>query len=383
MMQKSLLYIIGIVCSFILVGFIPKIKTDLREIKDPTIIDIVNSYKRNLSEWPKPFIDKGVAWEEFAPLERDPDLVKKQKEPLAVLGKMLFFDPKLSGSNQISCSSCHDPELAWNDQRGVSLGNDHLRGKRNTPSLYNVGSRTSFFWDGRATTLEEQAGGPISAHNEMDMEPKKLAKKLKKYKDYKILFKEAFGDDNISYDRITKALASFQKTIVSRPTRFDRFLIGNYKAMSDEEIYGMHLFRTKARCMNCHNGKYLTDESFHNIGLDFYKTKYEDLGRYHVTNDINDLGKFKTPSLRELMSTKPWMHTGGFVDLEGIINFYNVRPSDQKMMENKKKDPMYPITDPLIKPLHLTRDEKQAIVSFLKVLSGTNTRMERPDFPTK
>ncbi len=382
-MKAKFLFFLVIFGFFILVSFIPKVKNDIKKIDNPTITDIVNSYKKNIAEWPKPTIDKGVVWEEFSPLERDTDLVKRQKAPLAVLGKMLFFDPKLSGSNQISCSSCHDPELAWNDLRGVSLGNEHLRGARNTPSLYNVGSRKSFFWDGRASTLKEQAEGPIFAHHEMNMEPKKLAKKLKKYKDYKILFKEAFGDEAITYDRITDALASFQETIVSRPTKFDRFMKGNYKAMTDEEIYGMHLFRTKARCMNCHNGKYLTDESFHNIGLAFYKTKYEDLGRYNVTKNPDDLGKFKTPPLRELLSTSPWMHTGGFVDLEGIINFYNVRPSDKKMIENKKKDPMYPVTDSLIKPLHLTRDEKRAIVSFLKVLTGTNNKMERPEFPVK
>ncbi|WP_038344437.1 cytochrome-c peroxidase, partial [Acinetobacter sp. A47] len=129
---------------------------------------------------------------------------------------------------------------------------------RNTQSLYNIGERTSFFWDGRANTLEDQVSGPLSAFHEMDMDLSKLSEKINQYKGYKKLFKDAFDDETVTNERIAKALSSFQKTIKSQPSRFDRFIDGDYKALSDQEIYGMHLFRTKARCMNCHNGKYLT-----------------------------------------------------------------------------------------------------------------------------
>lgn len=369
---------------FFLVSFAPAVKNDLNYLQDPTIQDIINSYKNNISLWPKPVIDKGVEWKEFSSIKRDTAYFTTHAQPEVILGKMLFFDPKLSGSNQISCSSCHDPEMGWTDRRKVSLGNNHLEGTRNTQSLFNIAERTSFFWDGRALTLEDQANGPLSAFHEMDMDVTKLPEKLKQYKGYLKLFKDAFGDEKITNTRINHALAVFQKSIKSQPSRFDRFIDGDYKSLTDQEIYGMHLFRTKARCMNCHNGTYLTDESFHNIGLTYYKRKYEDLGRYEFTKKADDVGKFKTPSLRDLLNTRPWMHNGFFDDLDGLINLYN---SGMHMIdptpEEKEKDPLYPYTDPLLKPLNLTQEEKTALKSFLESMNGTKYKMDRPKFPTE
>lgn len=347
-----------------------------------SIEDIVVLYKRPISEWPSPLIDKGVEWKEFESLEADSNYYQNQELPKVKLGKMLFFDPKLSKSNQISCSSCHDPEMGWTDRRQVSLGHDHLLGTRNSPSLLNIAEKKSFFWDGRAKSLEEQAMGPITAHNEMAYNPDSLVVKLSKIKGYSPLFKSAFGTNEVTFERITIALADFQKSIKSQFSRFDLFLRGNYNSLTDKEIYGMHLFRTKARCMNCHWGKYLTDEKFHNIGLTYYNRKYQDLGRYEVTKLPEDVGKFRTPSLRDLLITRPWMHNGFFDNLAGIVNIYN---SGMHMIdptpEQKAKDPLYPYTDELMQPLNLTPDEKKAIVAFLESMSGTKYKMPRPEFP--
>lgn len=336
-------------------------------------------YSKPVKEWPKPTIDKGIVWQEFQSLDIDTSYYDTMDDPKIILGQMLFFDPKLSGSNQISCSSCHDPELAWGDGREVSLGNDHLQGKRNTPSLYNIGSRKSFFWDGRAATLEEQAKGPITAHHEMNMESKNLAKKLKKIKGYPILFQNAYGSSDITYDKILNSLANFQNTIRSKRSRFDAFIDGDYTQLTDQEIEGMHLFRTKARCMNCHSGKYFTDESFHNIGLTYYKREYEDLGLYVITKKAEDVGRFRTPSLRDVMHTGPWMHNGLFDNMTGIINMYNSGMHMIDPDENEKAaDPLFPQTDVLMKRLNLTDEEINSLTAFIKTLSGRQYKMERP-----
>lgn len=365
-----------------LLSFTPKVSNNLLDVHDPTIQDIINSYKKEISKWPKPNIDEGVAWKEFALIKRDSAYFINQEKPKVILGKMLFFDPKLSGSNQVSCSSCHDPEIGWTDRRRVSLGNDHLEGSRNTPTILNVGARKTLFWDGKSETLEDQAINPIAAHHEMNMEPPFLPGKLSKINGYKKLFKDAYGDEKINMDRITEALAEFQKTVSSQPSRFDQFLDGKHNALSDQEIYGMHIFRTKARCMNCHNGQYLTDEKFHNIGLTYYKRKYEDLGVYAITKKPEDVGRFRTPQLRDLMITRPWMHNGLFDDLEGIVNLYNsgMHMNDPKP-DQKQKDPNYPVTDPLLKKLDLTKEETQAVVKFLESMTGTTFKMRRPEFP--
>ncbi|MCT3671795.1 c-type cytochrome [Elizabethkingia anophelis] len=346
--------------------------------------EVVEQYKQPSKYWPKPIVDPSVQWKELEAIEQDSNYYETQELPEVVLGKKLFFDPKLSASSQISCSSCHNPELGWADRQEVALGNDHLQGKRNTQSLFNIAERESFFWDGRAKTLEEQLVGPISAHNEMNMKPEKLAAKLAKYTEYRKLFREVYQNDHITFDKIAKALATFQRTIRSQPSKLDKFIKGDYKALSDKEIYGMHVFRTKAGCMNCHYGKYMTDESFHNIGLTYYKREYEDLGRYNITKDPDDTGKFKTPSLRDLAYTAPWMHNGLMDDLYGIVNLYN---SGMQMInptqEEKKADPKFPVTDHLIKPLKLNEKEIDALVAFLESISGSYYKMPRPEIPRK
>lgn len=351
------------------------------ETEEINIDSLRAAYQQPIMKWPKPTIDSGVIWEEFKALPKiDSSYFDKMEQPDVLLGRLLFFDPLLSGSNQISCSSCHNPQTSWADKSAVPVGNDHLSGTRNSISLLNVSARKSFFWDGRAKSLEEQAVGPIEAHNEMAMKIEELPKKLEKYQEYKKLFKNAYGTDKITVKQIMASLAEFQNTITSRQSRFDRFLNGEHKLMTDKEIHGMHLFRTKARCMNCHNGQYLTDDSFHNIGLTYYKRKFEDLGRYHVTKNPDDVGKFRTPSLRDVMNTSPWMHNGMFDNIIGLINIYNSgMQMNTATPAQKASDPMYPITDPLMKKLNLTAVEKDAIVSFLESVTATQYKMRRPE----
>ncbi|RAI99478.1 cytochrome c peroxidase [Chitinophaga skermanii] len=338
-------------------------------------------YSRPSNEWPKATIDTGVIFHELAAMPKDSSYLRWDSDPIVQLGKILFFDPRLSESNQVSCSSCHDPDIAWTDARKVSLGHDHLQGTRNTPTILNVFIHKKLFWDGRADGLESQAINPIATHHEMNMEPPKLAGKLDKIKGYPPLFAKAFGDDNITLDRITTAIAEFERTIKSKKSRFDQFMEGKHKSLSDQEIRGLHLFRTKARCINCHNGAFFTDGEFHNIGLTYYGRQYEDLGLYKVTNEPGDVGKFRTPSLRDVMHTKPWMHNGLFSEMMGIVNIYNSGMGADllKRKPGQENDPLFPTTDRLVKRLNLTEGEKEDLVAFIEALSGsTPYKMPRP-----
>lgn len=338
-------------------------------------------YERPVSEWPAPWVDPGVEWQELSALPgTDSNYAEVMESPLVVLGKNLFFDPILSGSNQISCSTCHNPQTSWADKLSVPIGHDHQAGTRNAPSLLNVRERKSLFWDGRAGSLEEQALGPIEAHNEMNMDLTKLIPKLKRIEAYNELFRAAFGEGYYSMPEVLSALAAFQRTLTSRQSRFDRFVLGQKNALTNKEIHGLHLFRTSARCMNCHHGPQLTDELFHNVGLTYYGRKYQDLGRYEVTGDPDDVGRFRTPSLRDVMNTSPWMHNGLFDNMTGILNLYNSgMEMNSATAAQKAADPLYPVTDPLLKPLHLSRPEIEAIEAFLHAITATQYKMSRPE----
>lgn len=328
-------------------------------------------YSKPTDQWPKPTVDKDAVFQELGQLPPSPvDLKNDSVKNVVELGKILFFDPRLSGSNQISCSSCHAPDLHWTDGRQVSIGHDHLANIRNAPSLENVWFYKRLFWDGRATSLEEQAGSPVAAHNEMHQDMKALPKKLGKIKGYQPYFKSAFGSKEITNKRIFESLATFQRSIVSRRTPFDRFLANDKKALTDQQLMGLHLFRTKARCINCHNGPLFTDNEFHNDGLTYYARKYEDLGLYNVTKKPEDVGKFKTPGLRNVMKTAPWFHNGLFPDMGGVMNMYNVGMPVQRVKPEQVNDPLLPKNDKLLKGLKLSIAEKDAVVAFLEALSS-------------
>jgi cytochrome c peroxidase len=332
--------------------------------------------------WPKPWIDDGVAFEELGPLPSSPYHTEALKERIA-LGKLLFHDPRLSGSNQISCSSCHASDLHWSDGRRISIGHDHRSTNRNTPSLENVWQQKTFFWDGRANSLEEQAPISIANPHEMNQDPKELPQKLRKIKGYAPYFVAAFGNDSITLSQIVQALADFQRTITSRKSAFDEFLIGMHHSMSDEQILGLHLFRTKARCVNCHHGPFLTDHQFHNLGQTAYKQPgREDLGRYHVTKDPKDVGAFRTPSLRNVTQTGPWFHNGVFQDLQTLMNTYNVgMPSPAAQNDADLHDPHFPKSSHLLHILRLDAKERQAVIRFLEALAAPSRRMDQPELP--
>lgn len=320
-------------------------------------------YAQSPDKWPAPFVDPGVRWIEIgklppAPLHGKEDSLKH----LVELGKVLFFEPRLSGSGKISCATCHQPELSWTDGKARSLGHEGAVNKRNSPSLQNVWFYKRLFWDGRSKDLEDQAFAPINSESEMHGDMRGLPGRLRRIPGYASLFDSAYGDPAIDPDRVAAALAAFQRTIVSRKSRFDEFLEGNKKALANNEIRGLHLFRTKARCMNCHHGPLFSDNDFHKNG-------FGDIGLYHVTHREEDKGKMKTPSLRDVTYTDPWMHDGSVTNLSTIIDRYN-----------DAKDVGHGI-DNLLKPLGLTVRERQDLLAFFDAISAAPLEFKKPKLP--
>lgn len=340
----------------------------------------------DISQWEKPVLDEEVI-ADFQDIGVLPKMIFPENNPYSEakkeLGKMLFFDPRLSKSKQISCASCHDPELAWGDGRTISYGHNRQTGKRNSPSLLNIGYHSVFFWDGRAASLENQALGPITDPVEMAATETISIKNIKKIKGYKPYFREAFGDEKITIERILKAIATYERTITSKKSKFDSFIEGKSDIFTDEEVIGLHLFRTKARCVNCHNTPLFSNQKFHNVGLSYYGRTFEDLGKYNITHKKEDVGKFKTPSLREIGRTAPYMHNGLMPNLEGIIEMYNAGMPRVKPKENQKNDSLFPVTDPLLKKLNLTKKEQNALKAFLLTLSSSPRREILPKLPEK
>lgn len=329
-------------------------------------------YSQAPEKWIAPHVDKDVAWQELGPLPtRAPSPANNPpSEAKAALGEKLFFDPKLSRSGQIACASCHEPDLAFADGRKVSFGHDRQAGKRNSPSIAVSGLMDVQFWDGRAKTLEEQALFPIVDPVEMAFSLDELLARLNADADYLKAFEAVFGEGPISAEHLSFALADYQRTLVrfARNTRFERFLLGRSAMLSDQQIHGLHLYRTKARCMNCHFGPAMSDSQFHNAGMTYYGRKYEDLGRYALTHNPADVGAVRTPSLRLVSKTGPWIHNGLFPNLEGVLNFYNVGMPRPKPSKAQEKDPLFPKTDPRFKRLNLTTVELQALKAFLETL---------------
>jgi len=360
-----------------------KFLNDQHTTVDISIDSLRIVYSRSTDHWPKPLLDSGVNFKELGmlpspPFNENTDSVKH----IVKLGKLLFFDPRLSSSNQISCSSCHAPDLNWTDGREVPKGHDHEVGTRNVPTIQNLWASKRFFWDGRAANLEEQASFPIGTKIEMHQDLGKLPRKIGKIKGYEDLFTAAFGDKKVNNNRITKALAMYQKTLVSRKSDFDYFLAGNSKKLTDEQVLGLHLFRTKAKCINCHNGPMFTNEEFHNLGLTYYgRDKYEDFGLYNLTSKPEDMGKFKTPSLRDVMRTGPWFHNGLFGNINGVMNMYNAGMPQPKPNKNQLNDPLFPKTDKLLTPLGLTPVEKEAIIAFLHAITADPWKIRQPELP--
>lgn len=291
-----------------------------------------------------------------------------QTDAKVELGKMLFFDTRLSKGNAISCAFCHNPGTGWADARQFSVGVGGGQGGRQAPTVLNTGYQAVQFWDGRAGSLEEQALGPIQNPIEMAETLPRVVKKLKAAPEYKARFREVFGTE-VSAEGIARAIAAFERTVVSTNSAFDKYQAGDKAAMSEAAVRGLALFVGKARCGLCHNGANFTDNRFHNLGVPQVGPLKEDLGRYAVTRQDKDRGGFKTPTLRSVAQTAPYMHDGAFKTLEEVIDFYD------------KGGGKNPQLDPFITPLNLTPDEKKDLVEFMKALTGEHLALVPPKLP--
>lgn len=273
------------------------------------------------------------------------------------LGKMLYFDKRLSADGTVACASCHAPRFGFTDGQPVSTGIKGQKGGRSAPTVINRLFSKEQFWDGRAADLEDQALGPIQNPIEMGNTLENVVATLKKVPSYVKAFEQAFGDPDITSKRIAQAIASFERTVLSGNSPFDRYEAGDKGALSASARRGLALFRGKARCQVCHAGFNFTDEGYHNLGVGMDQPN-PDLGRNDLTKKEEDKGAFKTPTLRHIHATAPYMHDGSIKTLRQVVAFYN------------KGGTANPYLSKEIKPLNLTDQEKADLVAFLHALTG-------------
>ena len=274
------------------------------------------------------------------------------------LGRALYFDPRLSVDGTVSCATCHDPGKAFTDNLPVSAGIRGQKGGRSAPTVINRAYTLAQFWDGRAGTLEEQALGPMQNPIEMGHSHTAIVQRLNDIAGYREMFRAAFGaEDSVTIENAAKAIATFERTVLSGNSAYDRYKAGKKKALSAPQIRGLNVFAQKAKCDQCHEGVNFTTNEYHNLGVGMDKPD-PDAGRFVVTRKPEDYGAFKTPTLRDITRTSPYMHDGSLKNLEEVVEFY-----DKGGILNKNLDEK-------MKPLHLTRDEKSDLVEFLKSLDG-------------
>ncbi len=331
----------------------------------------------------------------LAPLPPPPSPPENPTTPEKVeLGKKLFFDRRLSGDGTMSCAACHDPGSGFADALPISLSYPTTRNWRNAPGLVNVAWRKTLFRDGRSSSLEDQALFPMMSPFEMNRNLDYLEEVLKTVPAYVEAFRSVFGGE-ITRQRVAMAIAAFERTLLSRDTPLDRHLRGEPGALSARQRAGLELFLGKAGCATCHNGPNLADERFHNLGVPEdpetkedprvlatarfvgkvsgfpdYRTLREDPGRFLVTKDPADRKAFATPPLREVAATAPYMHNGALGTIEEVIDFYDRGGGDD------------PKKSPLLRPLGLSREEKESLREFLATgLSGGDTKIRPPAVP--
>jgi cytochrome c peroxidase len=266
----------------------------------------------------------------YVPVPEDNPLTMEK----VALGRQLFRDPRLSRNGTIACATCHDPARAFTDGRSVAVGISGRQGRRNVPMLVNRVWGRLFFWDGRVRTLEEQVLRPIEDPNEMDLPARDAAARV-----------------GISPSELSQALASYVRSIMSGGSPYDRFIAGDRNALSDEQQMGLQIFRGKGNCTRCHVGPTFTDEGLHNTGVAWRDGRLADEG--------GGDGTFKTPTLREVARTAPYMHDGSLDTLQQVVDFYEGGGNPN------------PALDPEIRPLKLTEADRRALVAFLSSLTGT------------
>lgn len=315
------------------------------------------------------------------------------------LGKMLFFDTRLSGDASVSCATCHEPDQGWAFSNDISRGYPGTIHWRNSQTVINSAYLAKLFWVGAAKSLEAQAPGAakgaVAGNGESDMMEARLAF----IPEYRKRFKKVFGDQWPKISNAWKAIAAFERTLVQTDTPFDKYMRGDKNALNAQQKRGLGLFTGKANCIECHNGPLLTDEKFYNLGVppaerweteglaqvtfryeqyakgvteDLYRTIKDDAGLYYRTKQKADMGKFRTPSLRYIVYTAPYMHSGAFFDLEEVIKFYNEGGGKNEFVANKTK---------LLKPLGLSDSEIEDLIAFIESLSGTEIKMKSPKLP--
>ena len=312
--------------------------------------------------WALALVMVGAGWAEDRPLGLDLYRPVPDENPITAekvrLGRRLFRDRLLSRDRSIACVDCHQPELAFTDGQAKAVGVYGRQGPRSVPTLINRAWGKSFFWDGRMATLEEQVVQPILAETEMDLTLEEAVDRLREKRRYRKAFVEAFGR-NPDAEGLAQALAAYVRTILAGDSPYDRYAFGDHDALSSAELAGLRLFRGKAGCSFCHAGPTLTDEEFHNTGVAWRDGSFQDDGRAIVTKLRGDRGKFKTPTLREVSRTAPYMHDGSLATLEDVVKFYSdgARPN--------------PNLDPDVRKLDLSEEEHVQLVAFLRALSGS------------
>lgn len=308
------------------------------------------------------------------------------------LGKKLFFDRRLSGDGTMSCASCHIPEMGFSDGQAISLSYPTTKNWRNSPTLINVAFSKFLFHDGRAESLEDQALFPLMSAFEMNQNLDFVEEEIRSVPEYRQEFSKVFGTDDITRERIAMAIAAFQRTLVSMNAPIDRYLNGDKKALSADAKKGMEIFTGKGKCADCHYGVNLIDDKFHALNVPEhpelqnnprvaatrrfvaklnhyteYRTLKEDPGRYLITKDPNDWKAFKTPTLRDISKTAPYMHNGVFETIDEVIDFL-----DKGGGSGSKA----------LQPLGLSDEEKKDLKTFLmEALTGEDIVIEHPKIP--
>ena len=342
-----------------------------------------------------------IAAGRFPPLAPLPDVPVPADNPVSAaktqLGRLLFFDNRLSGDLGTSCASCHDPRLGWGDGQAVSRGYAGTQHWRNSQTTINSAFYTKLFWAGEVPSLEAQAKSAATGNLAGNGDPVMIEERIAQMPEYLAMFREAFGVERPNFSHVLKAIATFERVeMISTDSPFDEYLAGDKDALSDDARLGLALFEGKAGCIQCHNGALMSDEDYHYLDLpqhavfesdplrqvalryqhyirgvpeDVYRTADDDLGLYYTTKKESDKRRFRTPGLRYLEYTAPYMHNGVFSEIEEVIEYYDGGGGDD------------PNQSPLIKPLGLTEDEKFALAEFLYSLSGNEIRMNVPKLP--
>lgn len=285
------------------------------------------------------------------------------------LGRQLYFEPRLSADNTVSCASCHDPKKGWSNGDGTAVGVGGQRGGRGAPTILNSAYHQFQFWDGRAGSLEEQALGPIANPIEMNLPIEEAVQRLSAIEGYAQQFQAVFGEP-VNQHNLAKAIAAFERTILSGNAPYDRFKAGDPNALSEQAQAGMKLFFGKANCSGCHAGPNFTDNGFHNLGVSFHHEK-PDYGREGISKLQGDRGAFKTPTLREIARTAPYMHDGSLKTLEDVIEYYNKGGTPNDFLDEE------------VYELKLNDQQKASLVAFLKegLSSSDYPDVDPPELP--